>query len=136
LTIPARERSRARKPCVRPDQRGGIKIVHLDDIRSNAFFVQKDVEGHGFVLDERLRVCGITGAYGCYARSGGCDLLISISNLTGSLAARQSAEVPQKEEQLALVGPQVTESMHGAIGIGKREIGKGRSVECQVNLRP
>ena len=108
LTVPANERSRTRKPCVRPDQRGGTNVVHLDDIRSNAFFVQKDVEGHGFVLDERLRVFGITGAYGCYPRSGGCGLLISISNLTGSLAAGQSTEVPQKEEQVAIVGPQVT----------------------------
>jgi hypothetical protein len=83
-----------------------------------------------------LRVCGITGANSCYARSGRSDLLISISNLTGSLAARQSTEVPQKEEQVAIVGPQVTESIHRAFGIAKREIGKRRGVECQENLRP
>jgi hypothetical protein len=83
-----------------------------------------------------LCVSGIAGAYGRYARSSGCDLFISISNLTGPLAARQSAEVPQKEEQVAIDGPQVTESMHSAVGIGKREIGKRRCVKCQVNLRP
>jgi hypothetical protein len=136
LTVPANERSRTRKPCVRPDKRGGIEVVRLDDICSNAILVQEDFEGYGLVLDERLCVYGVAGAYGRYARSCGCDVLVSISNLTGSLAARQSAEVPEKEEQVSIVGPPVTESMHGAFGIGQREIGKGRSVKCQENLRP
>jgi hypothetical protein len=108
LTVPSNERSRTRKPCVRPDKRGCTEVVRLDDICSNAILVQKDIEWHGLVVDERLGVCGIAGAYGRYARSGGCDLLVSISNLTGSLTAGQSTEVPQKEEQVAIVGPQVT----------------------------
>jgi hypothetical protein len=50
-----------------------------------------------------LRVSGIAGAYGRYARSCGCDFLVSISNLTGSLTAGQSTEVSQEQEQMAIV---------------------------------
>jgi hypothetical protein len=82
-----------------------------------------------------LRVSGITGTYGCDTCTRDNDFVISISNLTGSLATRQSAEVSEKKEQVSVHGPQVSEAMHGAIGIGQGVIGKSRSIKYQVSLR-
>jgi hypothetical protein len=52
------------------------------------------------------------GADGCHPCPGCDKFLVSVSDLTGPLAARQSAEVSQEQEDVRIGGPQIPEPMH------------------------
>jgi hypothetical protein len=76
-----------------------------------------------------LGVPTAASADGGDAGSGVDELLISIANLTGPLAARESAEVAQEEQHLGLVYPQVPEPLLGAVGVDESMGCEERHVE-------
>jgi hypothetical protein len=94
-------------------------LVHLDDLSGFTVFVKQDGEGHLFILDEGSCVSSASGAQCCDARPGFQDLFVPLTDLTGPFPTRQSAEVAQEEQYMAIIGPQVTEAVRGALGIGQ-----------------
>ena len=134
LAIAASEGSCTGEESVRSDQCSCAETVHLDDVGSLTVLVEQDVERDVLVLDERLGVASPPCAESrnpC-ARCG--DLFISIADLTGPLAAGQSAEVSEKQEDVRIFGPQIPQSMHLTGGVWEGEISKSRGIECHCVL--
>ncbi len=112
------------------DERAGAEAFGSGDLGGRPIFVEEHGERHSLVLDERSSVSTSTGADGGDAGSRGNDLFVSIADLTGPLAARQSAKVPQKENDLGSVGPEVPEADRGVIGSDEPLVRQGLDVEA------
>ena len=81
------------------------------------------------IFDEGLGVAAAAGADGGNARSCGEDLVVSVADLTGPLAAGQSAEVAEKQDHLWLGRPPVAEAFLAAVGIDEYLIGQSLDVK-------
>ena len=130
LPVTSGEGSRSGKECIRPQQRCGSESIHLNHVRCLAFLVEEYGERHGFILDERHGVSSVSRADGGHTGAGCDEFLVSISDLTGPLAAGESAEMSEKQENVRIIGPQIPQSMCTAIRIVQREIGESRRIEC------
>ncbi len=107
----------------------GAEVVRPDDLGGGTVFVQQHVEGHLFVLDERLGVAFAAGADGDHARPLCDDLVVSVADLTGPLTASQSAEMPEKQQDLRVMAPAVPESRFVGVGIDEDLISECGNVE-------
>ena len=58
------------------------------------------------------------------------DLVVSIAQLRGVLAAVQSTEVPQEHQDCLLLAPQVTETAGGTRAVGQRDGGEQGDVHA------
>ena len=81
------------------------------------------------IFDEGLGVAAAAGADGGNARSCGEDLVVSVADLTGPLAAGQSAEVAEKQDHLWPGRPPVAEAFLVAVGIDEYLIGQSLDVK-------
>ena len=111
LPVPTEQRPAACDPCIGPYQRLGPELVHLDDLGRFPILIEEDRKGYILVLDEGLRIPFSSGAERRDASTGCQDLLVPFTDLTGPFPARQSAKVTQEEENMALIGPKVTEAV-------------------------
>jgi len=129
LSMTTGERS---EPCgERPWSQEGRRPdrSRVDDLSSDAVLVEEDGEGHVLVLDEGLGVALAARADGGDGCTGGEDLVISIADLTGPLAAGQSAEMSEEQQDRWILVPEVTDTMLDLIGIDEHDVGELGSVE-------
>ena len=117
LAVSARGRPGTGDPCTGPHHRGHPDLLGAGDLRCSAVLIQQNGKRHPLILDECL---GIT----LPARADGGDLdtccdevVVSVADLTGPLAAGQSAKVAEKEDHMGALLPQVAEAMRTAFGI-------------------
>jgi len=129
LSMPAGERPEPGGELPRAEQRCRTERPGSDDLGGRPVLVEQDRERDPLVLDERLCVASTAGADGGDAGTRGGDLVVSISDLTGPLTARQSAEVAQEEQDLGTVAPEVAKAMLSSAGIDEHDIGKLGCVE-------
>jgi hypothetical protein len=109
-------------PCPCPDLGGREQGHRLDrlrpyDLGRGSVFVEKDREWHLFILDEGLGVPLAAGADGDDPGSGYQNLFVSVADLTGPLAACDSAEMAKKQDQVGLVSPHIAEPARIPFGI-------------------
>lgn len=100
-----------------------------DDVGGGSVLIQQDGKRNVLVLDEGLGVAFAACADGGDAGSGGEDLVVSVADLTGPLAAGQSAEVAKEENDLGLLGPQVAEPVFSLVGIDEDLVGELGGIE-------
>ncbi len=81
------------------------------------------------VFNEGTGIAAAAGADGRNARSRGKYLVVSFADLTGPLAARQSAKMAEKQDHLRSGRPPVTEAFLGAVGIDEYLIGQSFDVK-------
>lgn len=105
------------------------KRSRADDLSSEAILVEEDRKGHALVFDEGLGVPLPPRADGRDLGTGRKDLVISIADLTGPLAAGQSAEVAKEQQDVRLISPEIPEAVLGLIGIDQHEVGELGGVE-------
>ena len=129
LAMTARERPEAGRELARLQQRGRSYGGGPDDVGGGAVLIQQDGERDSLVLDEGLGVPLATGADRRDTCTRGQDLFVSVADLTGPLAARQSAEVAEEEDDLGLFGPQVTEPVLTLIGVDQDLVGELGGIE-------
>ena len=87
---------------------GGVgSVIHQDRERDRLF------------LDEVARVDHVTGTYGDHFGAPIHDLLIAAAQLRGVLAAKQSAEVPEEDEDHRAVRPEITQPVDLAVRSGQ-----------------
>src|SRR4029078_7898719 len=75
------------------------------------------------VRHELAGVARVTGADGDDVGTAAADLVVTPRQLRGMLAAVQSAEVAQEDEDDGARGPETAEGVTGAVGGGKGEGG-------------
>ena len=105
------------------------ETVHLNDVCGKAILIEKDIEWHGLILHERLRILAVAGADRRHADTGRDELVVSIADLTGPLAAGQSAEVSKEEDHMRVLHPQVTQPVGGSLNIGENHLCERLGVE-------
>jgi hypothetical protein len=89
---------------------------------SRPVIVDQDREWDLLVRNERLRVDLVTGPDGDDIRTGRFDFVVSATQLRGMLAAEQSAEVAQKDQDDGTISPEVAQSVALTIGSGKLDL--------------
>jgi len=124
-------------PCgngVRAEQRRGPQRPRAHDLGGIAVLVEQDWERHILVLDERRCIALATRTDGGDLCTRCEDLVVSLADLTGPLAAGQSAKVTQEEKNLRLVLPTVTKAMLGTIRIDEHLISELGNIEWHVDF--
>jgi hypothetical protein len=119
LPIALEQRPSRCKQSVRAEKRSRTKLVEFNDISGFAVFVKKNGEGDVLVLDKRHRVAPATGSEGGDPRPGFEDLVVAFTNLTGSFSTGQSTKVPQKQNDMSTLRPQVTKPVRCPLRVGK-----------------
>ena len=120
LPVPTEQGPAPSDPCIGSYERLGPELVHLDDLGRFPVLIEEDRKRYILVLDEGLRIPFSSGAERRDASTGCQDVVVALTDLTGPFPARQSAEVTQEEENMALIGPQVTEAVWSTFGIRER----------------
>lgn len=120
LAIPLDERPASGQERVGTDERCRLEAVHLDDLCRFALFVDQDGEWHPFVFYEGLCVPFPSGSNSGHTDTGHQKIVVPVADLTGPFPAGQSAEVAQEEEDMALIGPQITKAVWCALGVEQR----------------
>ena len=103
---------------------GGADRVGLDDLGRRTILIEQHGERELLILDESLGVSLATGPDGNHRHAGVDEGVLFVANLTGSLAAGQSAEVAQEEEDRGPLGPQFSKRVGIAVRIdqfGRRQ---------------
>lgn len=93
-----------------------------DEFGSQPIFVEEHVEGYPLIFNERLGITLATGSNGDHGRPCRGDLFISVADLTGPLAAGQSAKVPEEQDHGRRFRPPVTEAMLDPLGVDQHVI--------------
>ena len=130
LDVPSGQRARRSHHGPRLDDAGQPELSGADDLGSGAVFVEQHLEGNPLVLDEGQRVALAPRADGGDVRTCGEDLLISVADLTGPLAARQSTEVPKEQNHPRMLLPTVAQTLSDAMRIDERMTAERRHVEA------
>ena len=130
LDVPGHERTGARLPLLWIEQRGGTERLRPDDVGGRAVFVEEDLEWNPLILDEGLGVALPAGTYGNDVCSRGEDLFVTISDLTGPLAAGQSTEVSEKQHHHSAFGPAVAESVFVSVRVDQGVTGEACDIEA------
>jgi hypothetical protein len=110
-------------------ERPDAERIRGNDLGGRAVFVEQHGEGHVLVFDEGDGVPPPSGADGGHPGPGSGDLVVSIADLTGPLAAGESAEVTQEEEGVGLLGPQIAEAVLGPLRIDENLLGETDGIE-------
>jgi hypothetical protein len=99
---------------------GGLRVV-----------VDEDHEWQTFIADERtcLSVSACSDRDDSTTELG--NLVISIAQLRGALAAVQSTEVAQEHQNCLLLAPQVTEATGGTRAVGQRDGGEQGDIHAR-----
>ena len=84
----------------RLDEIEAAQVVGTDDLGGRPVFVQEHVEGDLLIFDEGFGIPLAAGADGNHPGTRGKDLVVSIADLTGPLAAGQSAEVAEEQDNV------------------------------------
>jgi len=134
LAVPPHERSETSGDRIRPESCHCTNLSGSDDLGCLAVLVEQDRERHILVLDERRCVTLATRSDGGDPCTRCEDLVVSLADLTGPLAAGQSAKVAQEEKNLRLVLPTVTKAMLGTIGIDENLISELSNIEWHVDF--
>ena len=122
LTMSLGEAPRRRCPGRRGDDRSDSQLLRARYFGRGSLFVEQDREGDRLIFDERFRIAPAAGTDGGDSCSGRQDLLVSIADLTGPLAASQSAEVAEKQDHLGMLGPEVPETVLVTVGASEELI--------------
>ena len=101
------------------DKRGCLQSVRLHDLRSFAFVVEQHGKRYGLVLDEGLGITLASRADRGDTQVCRQKVLVSLTDLTGPLPARESPEMAEEQQYMALLCPEVPESVHVTLGIGE-----------------
>jgi hypothetical protein len=117
LTVPGRRTPDSRSNRGRLGKRHESESLGADYFCRRSVLVEKYVEGHPLIFDKRLGVTFPAGSDGDDIRTCGKNVFVSVADLTGPLATRQSAKVPEKQNDGGLFGPSVTETVFAAVGI-------------------
>jgi hypothetical protein len=132
LSVASGKRSCASEEGIRPDQRHCTESVRLDDGCGLAVFVEKYREGHLFILDECHGVPSAPGADCRDAGAGRLEISVIVPDLTGPLAAGQSAEVAEEQQDMRVARPQISQAVHRSFRIGQLKIRQSGRVECHL----
>lgn len=130
LDVPSGQRARRSHHGPRLDHVRQPELSGADDLGSGAVFVEQHLEGNPLVLDERQRVALAARADGRDARTCGEDLLMSVADLTGPLAARQSTEVPKEENHTRMLLPTIGQMLCAAMRVDERVTAERGHVEA------
>jgi predicted HD phosphohydrolase len=84
--------------------------------------VDQHGERHALVGDERSGVTHAAGADGHDLRAPAPDLVVAAPQLRGVLAAEQSAEMPQEDQDHRPIGPEIAESTRLSRRVGKLQV--------------
>jgi hypothetical protein len=105
LALAARDRADRGCVCTRSEQRAHTKGVGSRDTGRHTLAVQDNPEWNLFILDERLGVSPPSGADRGDVGPQLPELAISISDLTGPLATRESTKVAQEQHDVRRIRP-------------------------------
>lgn len=129
LAVPAEQRAdrgthgRGARQGSDPERVGG------DDLCRHTVLVEQDGERNALVIDE----CGGVALSSGTDRSEPCpdgeNLVVSIADLTGPLATRQSAEVAQEQQNVRPVRPEIPEPMRRALWGSEDLVGEESGIE-------
>jgi hypothetical protein len=96
-----------------------------DNVGRGAILVEKDGERNPLNFDEGLGVALAARPDGRHPHPGLDELVVSIADLTGPLAAGDSAKVAQEEDHFGPRRPQVAEPDFDPIGVNHDVVGEG-----------
>lgn len=134
LAMAPSEAPEGRRPGARREHRPDPERIRSGNLGRGSLFVEQHRERNSLVLDEGPGITLATGADGGHARPGRQYLLVTIADLTGPLAAGQSAKVAEKQNHLCLVRPPVTKAFCDSVGIDEHLIGEGTNVETHAAI--
>ena len=97
----------------------GTDASSADDLGRRTILVEQNRERHLLVLDEGDCVAPTAGPDSRDGCPGLEDLFVSVADLTGPLTTRQSAEMPEEEENLWLVTPEIAKPVLRVMCIGQ-----------------
>jgi hypothetical protein len=122
LPIATNQRPCSCQPRIGSERSRGSQLVQHNGVGRIAVLIQEDRERNRLILDEGRCVPSTSGADRSHTRSGRRQLFVSVSDLTGPFAARQSTEVSKEEKHMGLFGPQVPEPVERSVGVGERDV--------------
>lgn len=129
LAVSAHQRPAGGNRCPGSHHRGQPECLGSHHLGRLAVGVEQHREGNPLFLDEGECVAFASGADGGHFRPGGKQLLVSIADLTGPLAAGQSTKVAQKQQNVGSLPPEVPKAMELAGGILQHHVTEERNVE-------
>lgn len=132
LSVPSGKRANPCDHCIGAQQRRRTQLAGADDLGGPAVLIEQNRKRHLLVFDEGCGVALSARADGGDVCTRGEDLVVSIADLTGPLAAGQSAKMPQEEQHVGLLCPEITETMVGPVGIDEDLFGELNGVERHV----
>ncbi len=108
--------------------------IGADRTGRRAVFVQQHIERDSLIFDEGLGVPLPTSTDGNDACARRQELVVSIADLTGPLAACQSAEMAKKQHHLGILFPSVAEPLFGFVGADQHLVGELGYIEWHRDL--
>lgn len=129
LNVPPGQRSRRRLHGPRLDHARQAELSGARDLGGGAILVEEYLEGNPLVLDERQRIALAASADRGDAGTRGQDLVVSVADLTGPLATRQSTEVTEEENDPGAILPSIGQILGAAVGVDERMTAERRHVE-------
>ena len=111
-------------------QRDQAKPLGTSDLCRGSVFVKEGVERNALILDEG---CGVALAAGTDRHNVGTrreKFAVSVADLTGPLATRQSAKVAQKQHHRRTLYPAVAQPMLASHRINQRPVSQRNNVDA------
>jgi hypothetical protein len=105
----------------RMEEPQGPDALDRSGLRGRCVGVEEDRVRELVVLDEPAREIGIARSDRHELGAPAPDLVVAVAQLRGVLAAMESAEVAQEDENDGLLRPEIAEPPGRAIGVGERE---------------
>ncbi len=129
LAVSGGQRAGGSQSCGRLQSRQCGECAGAHDLRGLPVLVEKDGKGNLLVFDERLCIALASGPDRGHTGPGGEEVVVSAADLTGPLAAGESAEVAEKEEHVGGGLPEPAQAMGRAVGGRKFEAAEGGNVK-------
>ena len=114
--VPGAPRPDRRAVRLRAEHVPGASTLHARQARGGGVVVDQDGEGDALVFDEAARVPGVTGSDRDHFGARCLDLVVSVAQLRGVLAAVQSPEVSKEDQDDGTVAPVVAEPVVFVVG--------------------
>lgn len=111
------------------DQGGLAHRTGTRDLRRRPLFVEQNVERNRLIVNECFGVALASGADCSHIGASIENFLVSVTNLTGSLTARKSAEMAEKEDHLRFSGPSIAETVLILVGVDQHLVCELRNIE-------
>ena len=122
LPMPRGEGPETGGELARTDEGRHTDGARTHDLGSDAVLVEQHRERNPLVLDEGLRIPAPPGADSRDLRPGCENIFVPVSDLTGPLTARQSTEVPEEQDHLGLIAPEITQPLFGPVWVDQHVV--------------